>query len=140
MPKCDACGQEVAADDAFCRRCGRALGGHPDERDAFMQEMAAAFERRLKDEAADTDAAYNLALAHFYARRYQAALPLLQRVTKELPELAEARGKLAVALWLTGSYAEGLEEMEEAVRRAPADQRLCRLRDQMRAELERSQG
>jgi len=125
----------VAADDAFCRRCGRSLRPQDDPRDAFMGEMAARFEQRLKEQAADTDAIYNLALTHFYARKYAAAIPHLRQIAQELPDFTEARAKLAVALWQTGEPKAALAEMERAVGQAPADERLRRLRDQMREEL-----
>jgi tetratricopeptide (TPR) repeat protein len=127
----------VAAEDVFCRRCGKSLRPADDQREAFMGEMAVRFEQRLKEQAADTDAAYNLALTHFYARKYAAAIPHLRRVLDDLPDLADARAKLAVALWQTGEHAEALGEMERAVEQSPADERLRRLRDQMREELGR---
>jgi len=135
MPQCPGCSQEIADEDVFCRRCGRRLQDAADGRDAFMDEMASAFAQRLKDQAGDTDAAYNLALTFFYSRRYAQAIPHLRRVVQDMPDYAEARAKLAAALWQTGECEAGLAEMEQAVAQAPDDARLRRWREQMRQAL-----
>jgi tetratricopeptide (TPR) repeat protein len=140
MPPCPACGQEVAPEDVFCRRCGKSLRPADNQREAFLGELGARFEQRLKEQAGDTDAAYNLALTHFYAGKYAAAIPHLRRVLEDLPDLADARAKLAVALWQTGEHTEALQAMERAVEQSPADERLRRLVEQMREELGRSSG
>ena len=131
MPDCPGCGREISAEDAFCRHCGLKQGGASDPRESFMREMAARFERRLKDEAGDTDAAFNLALTHFHAGHYAEAIPLLRQVLQAMPEFADARGKLAVSLWQTGECAEGLAEMQQAVAQAPGEQGLRKLLAQM---------
>lgn len=140
MPLCPSCHQEVAGDDAFCRHCGTALkeskAAGDRQRVAFMEEMAARFERRLKEKATDTDAMYNLALTYFYAERYSEALPLFEQVVSALPDFIDARVKWAIALWHTGQQQEALAQIQEAALREPDNEKVRRLKRRMEHELQ----
>jgi len=140
MPLCSSCHKEVATDDAFCRHCGAALKESPAaldrQRVAFMEEMAARFERRLKEKATDTDAMYNLALTYFYSERYSEAVPLLEQVVNALPEFTDARVKWAIALWKTGQQKKALAQIQEAACREPENEKIRTLKRRMELELQ----
>jgi Flp pilus assembly protein TadD len=132
VPVCPHCEKPVEATDAFCRHCGAALGSAASpERDGFMEQMAADFQGRLKDQPRNPDALYNLALSRLYGGQVAEAAACLRQVIALVPDFADAHGKLAVCLWRLGDPEAARAAIRAAVDLAPRDRRLADLRARM---------
>ena len=128
MPNCPRCREPVEEGDAFCRKCGAALKAPaPEERDSFMADMAADFQRRLKDQPDDYDALYNLGLTWLQSRRFAEAASCFRQVIAGLPEFADAYARLAVCLWQSGEQEAAREAIASAASLAPGNRRIADL-------------
>lgn len=134
MPQCPRCEQAVEAQDVFCRRCGAQLQGG-EQRQSFMDDMAAVYQRRLKDAKNDPDALFNIGLAMLYSNRPAEAVESFQRVVELQPDFVDARVKLGFCLWQAGQREQALEQVEQALSQAPDNKRAQDLRAQMREQL-----
>ena len=146
MPICPRCQQSADEEDAFCRKCGanlkpdrepQVLQSPPtatEERDPFMEDMAADFERRLKDDPNDPDALYNLGLARLLSKQFAEAATCFRRVVGVLPEFADAHTRLAVCLWNLGELEGARQAIAQAASLAPSNRRIAELKRQMGAE------
>ncbi|WP_462322930.1 tetratricopeptide repeat protein [Halochromatium sp.] len=93
------------------------------------QRMRQALDGQAGERGVDLDRNDPLALGNaadqlFAARRFQAAVPLYQRVLELRPEDAETLNDLGLALHYLGRGAEALERLQEGTELAPEFQRV----------------
>jgi tetratricopeptide (TPR) repeat protein len=103
---CPACGKPIQDEDAFCKHCGRRLGGVPRQsRSATVDDMEREYRHRLADEAAE---AFGI-------------------VIELLPEDASGYEKLAITLAKLNRRDEALERARQACRLDPESGAIKRL-------------
>jgi tetratricopeptide (TPR) repeat protein len=125
---CPACGKPIQDEDAFCKHCGRRLGGVPRQsRSATVDDMEREYRHRLADKPRDADAHYNVGLANLYSGNYAEAAEAFGIVIELLPEDASGYEKLAITLAKLNRRDEALERARQACRLDPESGAIKRL-------------
>ena len=132
--QCPVCGRQVDDDAAFCSGCGARLAGdETSAASATMRDMAADYDRRLREHPEDDDARYQLALVLMYDRQWGRASEHLLEVVRRAPDFADAHANLAVCLTRLGRPDRALEAVDAALALAPDSDRYRALRERISA-------
>ncbi len=130
--QCPVCRAEIIETVVFCPRCGARLEEEDKEVNLAVLELAAQYERRVRDHPEDANARFNLALTYLQARRWGAAVQQLELVRQMEPDFPDGWYWLVVARHQLGDREGAQATLQEFLRRFPDHPKAVALRQRRR--------
>jgi len=125
--RCRNCDAEIAADAAFCAKCGarQAAGAAFETIDRMIED----YRRKLDHKPDDADARFNLALAYKHKRLDQLAIVELERLRGQTADFADLEYELGALYLRQGRAADALAAAQRALAIDPEHRAARRLLD-----------
>jgi tetratricopeptide (TPR) repeat protein len=125
--RCRNCDAELAADAAFCHKCGarQAAGAAFETIDRMIED----YRRKLDQKPDDADARFNLGLAYKQKGLDALAIPELERLRSEGVEFADLECELGALYLRQGRAGDALAAAQRALVMDPEHHAAKRLLD-----------